>query len=90
VENFPGFDTGILGPELMERLAAQAQRFGAELVPEDAVAVDFNHSPFTVNTDTDEYTARAVIIATGASAKWLGLPSEQRPASTGSLCLCHL
>jgi thioredoxin reductase (NADPH) len=87
VENFPGFDTGILGPELMERLAAQAQRFGAELVPEDAMAVDFHQSPFIVQTDTDEYTARAVIIATGASARWLGLPNEQRLLGRGvSVC----
>lgn len=87
VENFPGFDTGILGPELMERLAAQAQRFGAELVPEDAVVIDFQQSPFIMKTDTDEYTARAVIVATGASAKWLGLPNEQRLLGRGvSVC----
>ncbi|SRR5216683_2567762 len=87
VDNFPGFDTGILGPELMERLAAQAQRFGAELVPEDAVSVDFQQSPFLVKTDTDEYTARAVILATGASAKWLDLPHEQRLLGRGvSVC----
>ncbi len=87
IENFPGFDTGILGPELMERLAAQAQRFGTELVPKDAVALDFQQSPFIVRTDTDEYTARAVIIATGASARWLGLPNEQRLLGRGvSVC----
>lgn len=87
IDNFPGFDAGILGPELMERLAIQAQRFGAELVPEDALAVDFGHAPFTVETDADEYTARAVIIATGASAKWLGLPNEQRLLGRGvSVC----
>lgn len=87
VENFSGFEIGILGPELMERLAAQAQRFGAELVPEDAVAVDFQQSPFIVKTDTDDYTARAVIIATGASAKWLGLPNEQHLLGRGvSVC----
>jgi thioredoxin reductase (NADPH) len=87
VENFPGFDTGILGPELMERLEAQARRFGAELVPEDALTVDFNQPPFVVKTDTDEYTARAVIIATGASARWLGLPNEQHLLGRGvSVC----
>lgn len=87
VENFPGFDAGILGPELMEQLATQAQRFGAELVPEDAVAVDFQQSPFLVKTEDDTYTARAVIIATGASAKWLGLPNEQRLLGHGvSVC----
>jgi thioredoxin reductase (NADPH) len=83
VENFPGFDTGILGPELMERLAAQAQRFGADLVPEDAVAIDFQQSPFIVKTDVDEYTARAIIIATGAGARWLGPPNEQRLLGRG-------
>lgn len=87
VENFPGFDAGILGPELMKRLAAQAQRFGAELVPEDVVTVDVQQSPFLVKTDMDEYTARAVIIATGASARWLGLPNEQRLLGRGvSVC----
>lgn len=87
IDNFPGFDTGILGPELMERLEAQARRFGAELVPEDALAVDFGQAPFTVRTEADEYMARAVIIATGASARWLGLPSEQRFLGRGiSVC----
>jgi thioredoxin reductase (NADPH) len=71
----------------MERLAAQAQRFGAELVPEDAMALDFHRSPFIVQTAADEYTARAVIIATGASARWLGLPNEQRLLGRGvSVC----
>jgi thioredoxin reductase (NADPH) len=71
----------------MERLAAQAQRFGAALVPEDAVAVDFSHAPLTVKTDADEYMARAVIIATGATAKWLGLPNEQLLLGRGvSVC----
>lgn len=87
VENFPGFDAGIMGPELMKRLAAQAQRFGAELVPEDAVAVDFQQFPFLVQTTDETYTARAAIIATGASAKWLGLPNEQRLLGRGvSVC----
>lgn len=87
VENFPGFDTGILGPELMDRLEAQARRFGAELVPEDALAVDLSQAPFVVKTEADEYTARAVIIATGASARWLGLPNEQRLLGRGvSVC----
>src|SRR5690242_18593705 len=66
VENYPSFEEGILGPEMMEKFEKQAQRFGAELIPEDAIAVDFSHRPFTVRTDTDEYTAQAVIIATGA------------------------
>src|SRR5438132_12129818 len=78
VENYPGFEEGILGPEMMEKFEKQAQRFGAELIPEDVIAVDFNRRPFVVTTDTEEYRAQAVIIATGASAKWLGLPSEQQ------------
>ncbi|GHO63160.1 thioredoxin-disulfide reductase [Ktedonobacter sp. SOSP1-52] len=87
IENFPGFDTGILGPELMERLEAQAERFGAELIPQDAIAVDFRSRAFVVQTDTDEYHARAVIVATGASARWLGLPNEQRLLGRGvSVC----
>ncbi len=77
VENFPGFEEGILGPEMMEKFEKQAQRFGAEMVPEDVTSVDFSKRPFTVLTDTDKYQAHAVIIATGASAKWLGLPKEK-------------
>jgi len=77
VENYPGFEDGILGPEMMEKFEKQAQRFGAELIPEDVIAVDFNRRPFVVTTDSGEYRSQAVIIATGASAKWLGLPSEK-------------
>jgi thioredoxin reductase (NADPH) len=83
VENYPGFENGILGPEMMEKFEQQARRFGAEMIPEDAVAVDFSKRPFTVKTDTAEYQARAIIIATGASAKWLGLPSEKRLQGRG-------
>jgi thioredoxin reductase (NADPH) len=77
VENYPGFESGILGPDMMEKFEQQARRFGAEMIAEDVVAVDFSKRPFTVRTDTTEYQARAIIIATGASAKWLGLPGEQ-------------
>jgi thioredoxin reductase (NADPH) len=83
VENFPGFEEGILGPEMMEKFEAQARRFGTEVVQEDAIAVDFTKRPFTVKTDTTEYKARAVIVATGASAKWLGLPNEERLKGRG-------
>jgi thioredoxin reductase (NADPH) len=83
VENYPGFEEGILGPEIMGKFEKQARRFGAELIPEDAIAVDFSHRPFTVRTDTDEYKAQAIIIATGASAKWLGLPNEKRLQGRG-------
>ncbi len=78
VENYPGFEEGILGPSMMEKFEAQARRFGTELIPEDVISVDFSNRPFTVITDSGQYQARAIIISTGASAKWLGLPSEQR------------
>jgi thioredoxin reductase (NADPH) len=83
VENYPGFENGILGPEMMEKFEQQARRFGAELVPEDVVAVDFSKRPFTVTTDSGDYQSEAVIISTGASAKWLGLPSEKHLQGRG-------
>ncbi len=83
VENYPGFEEGILGPSMMEKFEAQARRFGTEMIPEDVISVDFSHRPFTITADSGEYQARAVIISTGASAKWLGLPSEQRLQGRG-------
>jgi thioredoxin reductase (NADPH) len=83
VENYPGFEEGILGPSMMEKFEAQARRFGTEMIPEDVISVDFSNRPFTVTTDSGEYEARAIIISTGASAKWLGLPSEQRLQGRG-------
>jgi thioredoxin reductase (NADPH) len=83
VENYPGFEEGILGPSMMEKFEEQARRFGTELIPEDVISVDFSQRPFKVTTDSGEYHARAVIISTGASAKWLGLPSEQRLQGRG-------
>ncbi len=83
VENYPGFEEGILGPEMMEKFEQQARRFEAELIPEDVIEVDFSQQPFIVKTDTAEYQGRAIIIATGASAKWLGLPNEQRLQGRG-------
>ncbi|HEU5230867.1 MAG TPA: thioredoxin-disulfide reductase [Ktedonobacteraceae bacterium] len=77
VENYPGFEEGIIGPEMMEKFEHQARRFGAEMIPEDVIAVDFSQRPFVVTTDSGDYKAETVIIATGASAKWLGLPSEK-------------
>ncbi|MCS6999494.1 MAG: thioredoxin-disulfide reductase [Bacteroidota bacterium] len=77
VENYPGFEHGIMGPELMDIMRKQAHRFGAQSVYEQVVAVDFDKRPFTLVTDRDRnYTADAVIIATGASAKMLGVPGE--------------
>jgi thioredoxin reductase (NADPH) len=83
VENYPGFEEGILGPAMMEKFEEQARRFGTELIPEDVIAIDFSNRPFKVTTDSGEYQARAIIISTGASAKWLGLPSEQRLQGRG-------
>ncbi|HEX7196848.1 MAG TPA: thioredoxin-disulfide reductase [Candidatus Limnocylindria bacterium] len=77
VENYPGFPAGIQGPELMQHFREQAERFGATLVERDATKVDFSERPFRIWVGADEYLADAVIVATGASALWLGLPSEE-------------
>lgn len=77
VENYPGFPNGILGPELMEYFRKQAQRFNAVTLFQDITKVDFSRRPFLLWSGEHRYQADAVIIATGASAKWLGLPSEQ-------------
>ena len=83
VENYPGFEEGILGPPMMEKFEMQARRFGTEMIPEDVSAVDFSERPFKVTADSGEYFARTIIISTGASAKWLGLPSEERLQGRG-------
>ena len=83
IENFPGFPEGIMGPELMDRMRQQAERFGADFVDEDATAVSFKDQPLKVQTESEEFTSRAVIIATGASARWLGIPSEARLMGRG-------
>jgi thioredoxin reductase (NADPH) len=77
VENYPGFVDGILGPELMASFRAQAERFGAQFVTDDVTKVDFTERPFRVWVGDDEYRAKAVVVSTGASARQLGLPSEQ-------------
>jgi thioredoxin reductase (NADPH) len=83
VENFPGFPQGILGPELMMLFREQAARFGAEFVTSDVDSVDFSESPFRISVGDTEYLARTVIISTGATARMLGLPSEQRLVGHG-------
>lgn len=83
VENFPGFPKGIDGPELVENMKVQAERFGADYVHGTIQEVDFSARPFRVNIDGDWQTARTVIIASGASARWLGLPNEQKLIGKG-------
>lgn len=78
VENFPGFPKGIQGPELMQNMLAQIQHFGAEVLFEDATKVDFSKKPFQVSTGDKTFQTETVIIATGASTMWLGLPSEEK------------
>jgi thioredoxin reductase (NADPH) len=77
VENFPGFPDGILGPELMDSIRKQAERFGAELVPDDVTEVDLTADPKVVKTDSETYLARAVIIATGSKYRELSVPGER-------------
>jgi thioredoxin reductase (NADPH) len=83
VENFPGFEEPILGPDLIQHMRKQAERFGAEFIQDDAVRVDFKTRPLRVSTAAKTHEASAVIIATGASAKWLGLDSETRLRGKG-------
>jgi thioredoxin reductase (NADPH) len=77
VENWPGFRDGIMGPELMEEMRVQAERFGAEMIRGHVTSVNLRSHPFSVRTSDAEYISRAIIIATGASARLLGLPSER-------------
>jgi len=83
VENYPGFPNGIMGPELMETFRAQAERFGAKIENVDVVKVDFTKRPLRVWTDEREYQAESVVVATGASARWLGIPGEERLRGQG-------
>jgi thioredoxin reductase (NADPH) len=76
VENYPGYADGVLGPEMMKDFRAQAERFGTEFVTDDVTRVDFSESPFKIYVDDDEYLARTVIVATGATARQIGLASE--------------
>jgi thioredoxin reductase (NADPH) len=83
VENFPGFPEGIMGPELMDKLRTQAERFGSEHVFDMVTEVDFSAKPFKVHVGKELHEAKAVIIATGASARWLGIESETRLQGRG-------
>ena len=77
VENYPGYVEGVLGPEMMKDFRRQAERFGAEFISDDVTRVDFSERPFRVYVGDDEYRSEAVIVATGANARQLGLPSER-------------
>jgi thioredoxin reductase (NADPH) len=83
VENFPGHSDGILGPDLMAAMRAQSEKFGAEIIQSYVTEVDLCSTPFTVKTSDAEYKARTVIIATGASAKLLGIPAERKLMGRG-------
>jgi thioredoxin reductase (NADPH) len=83
VENYPGYPDGIMGPELMADLRRQAERFGSEFVSDDATSVDLSARPLRAWVGDEEFQARTVIVATGASARWLGLESEQRLQGRG-------
>jgi len=89
VENFPGFKTGVMGPELMDEMRQQVLRFGTLIKSETVVKVDLQQRPFRITSDQAEYTSDAVIIATGASAKWMGLgKDEQLSRSGGGVSAC--
>ncbi len=83
VENFPGFPDAVLGPELMERMEKQAGRFEAELLHQAVTRVDLSQRPFGVWAGDEEWRARSLVVATGASARWLGIPGEDRLRGRG-------
>ena len=83
VENYPGFPDGIMGPDMMDQFRKQAERFGAKMRQVDVTRVDFSAHPMVVEVGADVYTADAVIIATGATAKWLGVPGESSLTGRG-------
>ena len=83
VENYPGFPNGIFGPELMMNMRQQAERFGAVIVDDEALKVDFKNRPFTITTHAETYTAEATLLCTGASPRKLGIPAEQQFSGRG-------
>jgi thioredoxin reductase (NADPH) len=83
VENYPGFPDGVLGPELIDQFRKQAERFGARLRQVDVTAVDFSERPFRIEVGADHFTADSVILATGATAKWLRIPGEEKLTGRG-------
>jgi thioredoxin reductase (NADPH) len=83
VENYPGYPDGVLGPEMMQDIRRQAERFGTEFLTDDVTKVDFSERPFRIWVGEDEYRAEAVVIATGANARQLGLDSEKKLQGRG-------
>ncbi len=83
VENYPGFPEGVNGPDLMELFRKQAERFGTEMVREDVAEVDFSKRPFTIKSDKTEVQAHSVIISTGATARRMGVPNEEKMWNNG-------
>ena len=83
VENYPGYPDGVMGPEMMAEFRRQAERFGTDFVTDDVTKVDLSARPFRVWVEDDEYRARSVILATGATARWLGLDGERRLQGRG-------
>jgi thioredoxin reductase (NADPH) len=78
VENYPGFPDGIMGPDLMDQIRKQAERFGTRIISSDVSKVDFSQRPFKVWVGADEFSSESIIITTGASARWIGVPGEER------------
>ena len=83
VENYPGFETGVLGPDLMEKFKQQAVRFGAQVITENATAIECKKQPFGVYAEKTKYQSKALILATGAATKWLDIPSETKYRGKG-------
>lgn len=83
VDDFPGFPDGIQGPELMTKMRGQAERFATRFINEDVVFVDFSKQPYMIQTEAQQVKTQTVIVATGASAMWLGIPSEQKLIGRG-------
>lgn len=83
VDDYPGFENGIQGPELMAKMRSQVERFGTRFINEDVLAVDLKVKPFVIQSESQRLSTESLIIATGASAMWLGLPSEQRLRGKG-------
>jgi thioredoxin reductase (NADPH) len=83
VENFPGFPDGVMGPELMEQMRKQAERFGTRIITSNVTEVDFTERPFKVWVGQDLYEGDSIVISTGASARWLGVPGEERLTGFG-------